>query len=171
MQVKYYYFLYIFLRHLWMSTGRLKIKKNKHSLIQNCVCCRQDNRFCWSCSCGFQICQACMNENLWGMTCNHITWVCPDCGKILSFWLQGERNVLDSVSSVSKSPTRSIINIFQARSPSTRDFTLTVMNLCRKYTDNTKPLGEASPVNSTLIVFCPDYLNLVVMIEIVCIWL
>jgi hypothetical protein len=21
-----------------------------------------------------------MHENLWGMTCNNITWQCPDCG-------------------------------------------------------------------------------------------
>jgi hypothetical protein len=22
-----------------------------------------------------------MNENAWGMTCNGITWECPDCGQ------------------------------------------------------------------------------------------
>jgi hypothetical protein len=21
-----------------------------------------------------------MEENRWGMTCNNITWICPDCG-------------------------------------------------------------------------------------------
>jgi hypothetical protein len=21
-----------------------------------------------------------MNENFWGLSCNGITWVCPDCG-------------------------------------------------------------------------------------------
>jgi hypothetical protein len=26
-----------------------------------------------------------MQENLWGMTCNNITWTCPDCGAIRSF--------------------------------------------------------------------------------------
>jgi hypothetical protein len=36
--------------------------------------------FCWRCRCGFAICQACMHENAWGMTCNGITWTCPDCG-------------------------------------------------------------------------------------------
>ena len=36
--------------------------------------------FCWGCRCGFQICQNCMLENQWGMTCNGITWQCPDCG-------------------------------------------------------------------------------------------
>jgi hypothetical protein len=36
--------------------------------------------FCWRCRCGFAICQTCMHENAWGMTCNGITWTCPDCG-------------------------------------------------------------------------------------------
>ena len=36
--------------------------------------------FCWQCRCGFSMCQACMYENQWGMTCNGITWECPDCG-------------------------------------------------------------------------------------------
>ncbi len=26
-----------------------------------------------------------MNENLWGVTCNNITWHCPDCGKSNGF--------------------------------------------------------------------------------------
>jgi len=26
-----------------------------------------------------------MDENTWGMTCNGITWVCPDCGDSNSF--------------------------------------------------------------------------------------
>ena len=26
-----------------------------------------------------------MNENAWGMTCNNITWVCPDCGESNGF--------------------------------------------------------------------------------------
>ncbi len=45
-----------------------------------CDCCQQAKRFFWQCRCGFAICQVCMNENLWGMTCNGITWECPDCG-------------------------------------------------------------------------------------------
>jgi hypothetical protein len=36
--------------------------------------------FCWRCRCGFMICQECMHENVWGMSCNGITWQCPDCG-------------------------------------------------------------------------------------------
>jgi len=50
-----------------------------------CYCCRQDYLFCWTCTCGFEICQACMHENLWGMTCNNVTWVCPDCGEVRSY--------------------------------------------------------------------------------------
>lgn len=46
-----------------------------------CHCCRKDFSYCWKCSCGFAICQACMDENAWGMTCNWVTWTCPDCGK------------------------------------------------------------------------------------------
>jgi hypothetical protein len=45
-----------------------------------CCCCRRPADFCWTCACGFTMCQDCMDENAWGMTCNGITWVCPDCG-------------------------------------------------------------------------------------------
>ena len=45
-----------------------------------CCCCRRKFAFAWTCPCGFSICQECMDENAWGMTCNFITWVCPDCG-------------------------------------------------------------------------------------------
>ncbi len=45
-----------------------------------CVCCRAQAPFVWSCRCGFAICQPCMDENRWGLTCNNITWTCPDCG-------------------------------------------------------------------------------------------
>ncbi len=50
-----------------------------------CVACQQTFRFCWNCECGFAMCPACMQENLWGMTCNQITWTCPDCGAIRNF--------------------------------------------------------------------------------------
>jgi len=53
---------------------RRKFKKNK------CHCCREKVMFCWICRCGFSICQICMAENVWGMSCNGITWQCPDCG-------------------------------------------------------------------------------------------
>ena len=59
-------------------------QKRREKRIQNsrreCHCCRQAFMFCWRCRCGFAICQACMHENAWGMTCNGITWTCPDCG-------------------------------------------------------------------------------------------
>ena len=42
-----------------------------------CDCCRGTFPFCWRCRCGFK---TCMLENLWGMSCNGITWECPDCG-------------------------------------------------------------------------------------------
>ncbi|MBR9985444.1 MAG: hypothetical protein KFF68_05995 [Desulfosarcina sp.] len=47
---------------------------------KTCHCCSKTVPFCWSCRCGFLICQACMHENIWGMSCNGITWQCPDCG-------------------------------------------------------------------------------------------
>ena len=31
------------------------------------------------------MCQDCTDENLWGITCNHITWTCPDCGETNGF--------------------------------------------------------------------------------------
>ena len=46
-----------------------------------CACCHAITPFNWTCRCGFSICQACMHENVWGMSCNHITWQCPDCGE------------------------------------------------------------------------------------------
>jgi hypothetical protein len=55
--------------------------KEKHE----CCCCRRTFTFCWWCPCGFEICQECMEENLWGMTCNNIYWTCPDCGAIRQY--------------------------------------------------------------------------------------
>jgi len=50
-----------------------------------CSVCGREASFCWSCTCGFMICQACMDENLWGMTCNNVTWECPECGAFRAF--------------------------------------------------------------------------------------
>jgi len=50
-----------------------------------CGCCKQAVAFVWSCRCGFTICQPCMQENLWGMTCNYVNWTCPDCGASQGF--------------------------------------------------------------------------------------
>nr|WP_321403290.1 hypothetical protein [uncultured Desulfobacter sp.] len=47
---------------------------------KTCHCCGAQAMFCWQCRCGFSMCQPCMYENQWGMTCNGITWECPDCG-------------------------------------------------------------------------------------------
>jgi hypothetical protein len=49
---------------------------------KQCVCCAKTVPFCWQCRhCGFAICQECMYENFWGMSCNGITWICPECGE------------------------------------------------------------------------------------------
>ncbi|WP_457551325.1 hypothetical protein [Desulfobacula sp.] len=64
---------------------KLKIKNRKEKRREKqskyCHCCGQSFMFCWNCRCGFAICQNCMNENIWGMSCNGITWECPDCGE------------------------------------------------------------------------------------------
>ena len=59
-----------------------KVAKRRHRIIREktCHCCGNEVSFCWTCRCGFGICQECMAENAWGMTCNGITWQCPDCG-------------------------------------------------------------------------------------------
>jgi hypothetical protein len=49
-----------------------------------CHICGKEFPFCWNCPCGFQICDDCMKENMWGMG-NNIIWICPDCGRIRSF--------------------------------------------------------------------------------------
>ncbi|MFN3534979.1 MAG: hypothetical protein ACK4WB_06270 [Desulfatiglandales bacterium] len=46
-----------------------------------CSVCGKDVPFCWRCRCGFMICNRCMEENLWGMTCSGVLWECPDCGR------------------------------------------------------------------------------------------
>ncbi|MDT8380146.1 MAG: hypothetical protein RQ739_14765 [Desulfotignum sp.] len=63
-----------------VSRQQKRREKRIHNSRRQCHCCRQTFMFCWRCRCGFAICQACMHENAWGMTCNGITWTCPDCG-------------------------------------------------------------------------------------------
>ena len=46
-----------------------------------CHCCKQEKPFCWNCTCGFQICPECFEENKWGMS-NGPTWICPDCERV-----------------------------------------------------------------------------------------
>ena len=47
----------------------------------NCHCCGRKLPYCRNCPCGFEICDDCFKENLWGLS-NGPTWVCPDCGRI-----------------------------------------------------------------------------------------
>ncbi|WP_281282268.1 hypothetical protein [Desulfobotulus alkaliphilus] len=49
--------------------------------MEPCHWCRNTAPFVWQCRCGLRICQTCMDENFWGLSCNGITWVCPDCGE------------------------------------------------------------------------------------------
>ena len=64
------------------SRARAKAGKSRRrqGRSKKCHCCSADVMFCWQCRCGFSMCQSCMYENQWGMTCNGITWECPDCG-------------------------------------------------------------------------------------------
>lgn len=60
-------------------------EKRKIAKAAPCYCCGVKGGFCWRCRCGFSICQDCMTENFWGMSCNGITWDCPDCGAMNGF--------------------------------------------------------------------------------------
>ena len=82
-------------RHLWdrifigcfLILQKEKRKRNYGKKKEyNCSCCGRNVPFCWKCPCGFQICNTCMEENLWGMTCSGTHWQCPDCGKMRPFW-------------------------------------------------------------------------------------
>ncbi|MBC2736062.1 MAG: hypothetical protein HF981_17020 [Desulfobacteraceae bacterium] len=56
-------------------------RRRRRPALTDCHCCQAVVPFCWTCrQCGFAMCQACMDENFWGLSCNGITWVCPDCG-------------------------------------------------------------------------------------------
>jgi hypothetical protein len=50
-----------------------------------CTVCEKEAPFCWGCDCGLRLCQDCLEDLRWGITCNNITWECPDCGAIRSF--------------------------------------------------------------------------------------
>ncbi|MFH1809905.1 MAG: hypothetical protein ABIJ09_14265 [Pseudomonadota bacterium] len=51
----------------------------------HCPLCREPAPMLWRCRCGFFMCQTCMDENAWGLSCNGITWTCPDCGESNSY--------------------------------------------------------------------------------------
>jgi len=54
--------------------------RKKRTRNQTCHTCGKTVSFCWQCRhCGFSMCQECMYENIWGLSCNHITWTCPEC--------------------------------------------------------------------------------------------
>jgi hypothetical protein len=60
-------------------TGKGRRKRTEY----RCTICEKPMPFCFGCvDCPFQICLACMTENEWGMSCNKVTWECPDCGRI-----------------------------------------------------------------------------------------
>ncbi|MCG6974702.1 MAG: hypothetical protein LJE66_16345 [Desulfobacterales bacterium] len=60
-------------------------RRRRRTRQVDCHCCGKNAPFCWTCRCGFAICQECMMENFWGMSCNGITWFCPDCGESNGF--------------------------------------------------------------------------------------
>ena len=62
-----------------------KREKGRKKKGYQCTCCGKKTPFCWTCPCGFQICNGCMEENLWGFTCSGVNWQCPDCGSLRPF--------------------------------------------------------------------------------------
>ncbi|OQY05985.1 MAG: hypothetical protein B6I22_06645 [Desulfobacteraceae bacterium 4572_123] len=63
------------------SSDKPTYREKRRSLrLGQCFCCGEKAPFYWTCRCGFKICQDCMYENFWGVSCNGITWQCPDCG-------------------------------------------------------------------------------------------
>ena len=66
-----------------MVEEKNKPRRRKKEYI--CSCCGEKQPFCWTCPCGFQICNDCMEENLWGLTCSGVNWQCPDCGCLRPF--------------------------------------------------------------------------------------
>ncbi|RME20047.1 MAG: hypothetical protein D6806_17170 [Deltaproteobacteria bacterium] len=67
------------------SRGARKRKESRIAGPQECPLCKRQVDFCWSCPCGLRMCQTCMDENAWGLTCNGVTWTCPDCGRQRSY--------------------------------------------------------------------------------------
>lgn len=58
-----------------------KVRRRKGKKKYVCHCCKKEQPYCFNCPCGFQICEPCFKENLWGLS-NGPTWVCPDCERI-----------------------------------------------------------------------------------------
>ena len=59
---------------------RYRRRRKSRAGNRECHGCKALSLFSWTCRCGFALCQGCMHENMWGMSCNGITWRCPDCG-------------------------------------------------------------------------------------------
>ena len=69
--------------HLEMPLPKPERRPRARRREYHCSLCKRSPPFCFACAaCRFQICQDCMRENEWGMSCNKVTWVCPDCGHV-----------------------------------------------------------------------------------------
>jgi hypothetical protein len=69
-----------------MTEKRPSYRERQHlGKETECPMCGKRKGFLWSCPCGFFICDECMRKDLWGFTCNNVTWLCPDCGKVRSY--------------------------------------------------------------------------------------
>ncbi|HAO23000.1 MAG TPA: hypothetical protein DCQ37_22645 [Desulfobacteraceae bacterium] len=62
------------------SARKSSYRERRRAAKADCYCCKASVPFCWQCRCGFSMCQDCMEKNFWGLSCNGITWECPDCG-------------------------------------------------------------------------------------------
>jgi hypothetical protein len=71
--------------HTPTEDGHSRRRRRRAATKRACPICGQEAAFYWTCRCGFEMCQRCMDENTWGVTCNNITWVCPDCGDVNSY--------------------------------------------------------------------------------------
>ncbi|MBU0908628.1 MAG: hypothetical protein KKA54_00755 [Proteobacteria bacterium] len=64
-----------------MEEQKKSIQRRRRKGEFVCHCCKKKLPYCFNCPCGFQICEECFRENLWGIS-NGPTWVCPDCGRV-----------------------------------------------------------------------------------------
>lgn len=60
-------------------------RRRRAGQVTHCPLCHGQRSFFWTCPCGFVMCDVCMQRERWGMTCNNMTWVCPDCGQVRSY--------------------------------------------------------------------------------------
>jgi hypothetical protein len=50
-----------------------------------CTICERTVPYAFSCACGFTLCPDHFDDLAWGLTCNWVTWECPECGGMRSF--------------------------------------------------------------------------------------